>query len=554
MERKNMMIIKLFAASGAETLPIRDKVNLALNKLNELYKKTGFAFQMLRWENESAAVPATGRSQDEYTKLIEDSDMVAVVIENTLGKYTAEEFKYAVELFQKNKKSPRVVVYTLPSNADNKSRHSFIKKLRSGRSDYFHDKVANPDQLIYEITCELIRIITDYEAEQKAAAQSAADTIARLDLTGDLIKEAAALFQEGKYREAAAALNIEKICEKAEKPSVAQKEIAEAFVFKAKLELTNVQNKGRFITADNLFNKAVRASRNPEILFEYAYYCQDQNNFKKSEELYIETLSLYRGLAADNPAKYNPDVAATLNNLAILHKKNGNYTQAETEYNEALTIHRRLAASSPAKYYPDVATALNNLANLHQKNGDHTQAETEYNEALTLYRGFAADNPAKYNPSVAMTLNNLASLHQENGDYMQAEPEYTEALAIRRRLAADYPAKYNPGVAMILNNLAILHSDTGNYTQAETEYTEALTLYRGLAADCPAVYNPDVAMTLNNLAGLHGNTRDYTQAKAECDEALELITPFYNKNPQAFQSRYDTIKRTARKLKKLLRS
>ncbi|MBD3186502.1 tetratricopeptide repeat protein, partial [Candidatus Bathyarchaeota archaeon] len=67
-------------------------------------------------------------------------------------------------------------------------------------------------------------------------------------------------------------------------------------------------------------------------------------------------------------------------------------------------------------YLPDVAVTLNNLAVLHEDTGRHEDAEREYTEALEIIREFANKSPGCYRSDVAMVLFNIACLHarQEN--------------------------------------------------------------------------------------------------------------------------------------------
>ena len=54
-------------------------------------------------------------------------------------------------------------------------------------------------------------------------------------------------------------------------------------------------------------------------------------------------------------------MAATLNNLGILDRLQNRMDDARQHYEEALKIYRQLAQQNPAKYLPDVAMTLNNL-------------------------------------------------------------------------------------------------------------------------------------------------------------------------------------------------
>src|SRR5215475_14056908 len=63
----------------------------------------------------------------------------------------------------------------------------------------------------------------------------------------------------------------------------------------------------------------------------------------------------------------HPDVAQSLNNLAILYRLKGDYAKAEPLYQRALAIREKAFAPE----HPDVAGVLNTLANLYWNKGDY---------------------------------------------------------------------------------------------------------------------------------------------------------------------------------------
>ncbi|MDZ8137247.1 MAG: tetratricopeptide repeat protein [Nostoc sp. DedQUE04] len=76
----------------------------------------------------------------------------------------------------------------------------------------------------------------------------------------------------------------------------------------------------------------------------------------------------------------HPDVASSLNNLALLHKSQGRYSDAELLYSDALAMTKRLFAGD----HPNVALSLNNLALLHKSQGRYSDAELLYSDALAM--------------------------------------------------------------------------------------------------------------------------------------------------------------------------
>ena len=91
-----------------------------------------------------------------------------------------------------------------------------------------------------------------------------------------------------------------------------------------------------------------------------------------------------------------PNVAMTLNNLAILYGQTQRLQEAEEAHQEALMTYRQLAKVNAAAYLPDVATTLNNLGNLYGQTQRLQEAEEAYQEALMIRRQLAKANAAAY--------------------------------------------------------------------------------------------------------------------------------------------------------------
>jgi tetratricopeptide (TPR) repeat protein len=101
----------------------------------------------------------------------------------------------------------------------------------------------------------------------------------------------------------------------------------------------------------------------------------------------------------------------------------GAYEKAEPLYARALDIREK--ALGPM--HPDVATSLNNLAILYQARGAYARAEPLLVRALDIRE--KALGPM--HPLVANSLYNLATLYQAQGAYPKAEPLLSRAADIR---------------------------------------------------------------------------------------------------------------------------
>ena len=227
-----------------------------------------------------------------------------------------------------------------------------------------------------------------------------------------------------------------------------------------------------------------------------------QGIYDQAEPWYEQCLEITRSRLGEN----HPDVATSLNDLALLYSSMGRYDQAEPLIQQALEIRKQLLGQD----HPDVATSLNNLANLYWYLGRYDQAEPLIQQALEIRKQLLGED----HPDVATSLDNLALLYDSMGRYDQAEPLIQQALEIRKQLLGPH----HPDVATSLDNLALLYSSMGRYDQAEPLIQQALEIRKQLLGP----HHPDVATSLNNLANLYRLMGRYDQAEPLIQQALEI--------------------------------
>ena len=212
-----------------------------------------------------------------------------------------------------------------------------------------------------------------------------------------------------------------------------------------------------------------------------------------------EAVAIRRDLAAANPARYRPDLAASLSNLGVRFSELGRPADALPVTEEAVAIRRDLAAANPALYRSDLARSLSNLGVSFSELGRPADALPAEQEAVAIRRDLAAANPARYRPDLADSLSNLAIRFSELGRPADALPVTEEAVAIHRDLAAANPDRYRPDLADSLTNLGSAFSELGRPADALPADQEAVAIHRDLAAANPDRYRPDLAASLSNL-------------------------------------------------------
>jgi tetratricopeptide (TPR) repeat protein len=153
-----------------------------------------------------------------------------------------------------------------------------------------------------------------------------------------------------------------------------------------------------------------------------------------------------------------------LSRRAVQLYHEGQYSQAVSLAEEALELARQVWGEE----HPNIATSLNNLAVLYKLQGSLAEVEPLYQEALAMRKRLFPT----HHPDVATSLNNLAFLYKSQGRLAQAEPLLEEALAMSKRLL---PGDH-PDVAKGLNNLAILLAATSRYPEALELMKEATAI------------------------------------------------------------------------------
>ncbi len=231
--------------------------------------------------------------------------------------------------------------------------------------------------------------------------------------------------------------------------------------------------------------------------------------FYEGQGLYDQAQPWFEHCLSVSQARFgsdHPDVATSLNNLALVYKAQGRYGEAEPLFLQALELDQRLLREN----HPNVAKNLNNLACLYDCQGRYSEAEPLFLQAFKLFKHLLGEN----HPLVTTSLNNLACLYNSQGRYDEAEPLFLQALELTKRLVGEA----HPLVAANLSNLAKLYYSQERYSEAEPLFLLALELSKRVLGED----HPHVATHLNNLANLYNFQNRYSEAEPVLLKALQL--------------------------------
>ena len=297
------------------------------------------------------------------------------------------------------------------------------------------------------------------------------------------------------------------------------------------------QNSGEYEKAGEYLKLLADKLHTVDDNWAYAYFCDNQNNFKDAEIYYQQVLALLDRQTDKESLGYQSQKASLLNNLAILYSDTQRLADAEKMYKEALETYRRLAQANPQAYESDVAGTQNNLANLYYATQRLADAEKMFLSALAIRERLAQANPQAYEPDVAHTMNNLANLYSDTQRFDDAEKMFLSALAICERLAQANPQAYEPGVAQTQYNIGLLKVNQEQYTDAIPAFEEALDIYRRLAKVNPA-QQQWYEGSLYYLSILYPTVNNYSAAYRINQEWLPILKTNNEDSPDDWRSYY----------------
>ena len=278
---------------------------------------------------------------------------------------------------------------------------------------------------------------------------------------------------------------------------------------------------------------------NPQWQFDAGCFFQKRGQQQQADKYYQLALKAAREQAKADPQAFEPMLAHTLNNVALLRAEQGRSNQAADLFQEALDIYKRLTGDMPQVYDTYAASVQNNLALLYANSKDtFVESEQLFIQALDTYLKQAKENPRAFMPHAASVMNNLGLLYNENDYFQESEKRHTDALEIYRKLANTEPQAFQADVAATLNNLATLyHRNDVNGQECETMLGEAVQIYRQLAEEDMTFYGPKLAAALSNLAIQYRNHQRDAEGYRANEEELAIYETLAQTAPTTWLGR-----------------
>ncbi len=220
----------------------------------------------------------------------------------------------------------------------------------------------------------------------------------------------------------------------------------------------------------------------------------------------------------------DPDLQASVLELARLEQQQGRLAAAESLYRATLEVRERAFGPND----PRLVETLSAMGGMFVTGGRFAEAESLLTRAVAL----RAQRPAPEDVAYARTLRYLASAYLAEGRYADAEPLFRRALAMYERAGgADHP-----DVGRTLNNLGIVYYGLQRYDEAEQYYLRAeASLSKSLGENHPNIGSINI-----NLGEIAWRRHRLPDAEMRLRRALDIfqksVVPTY---PAIATAEYD---------------
>ncbi|HZS78617.1 MAG TPA: tetratricopeptide repeat protein [Ktedonobacteraceae bacterium] len=239
-----------------------------------------------------------------------------------------------------------------------------------------------------------------------------------------------------------------------------------------------------------------------QLLFQAGAFLYYHGFHPQSQALHEQALAIRQQILGPE----HPDVAESLNRLAILARNRGDYSQAQEFHQQALIIREKTLGP----VHEATAESLNNLSVLYRSLGKYEQAEPLVQRALKVRKKLLGSE----HPETLITLLNLANLYADQRKYEQAEQLLQQTLSTAERVLEPE----HPLIAHNLSLLAKLSYEQGKSERAEALWKQSLALLEKKFG----LEHPTVAERLNGLATIAFAQGHYLKAKSLCEKALAI--------------------------------
>ena len=291
------------------------------------------------------------------------------------------------------------------------------------------------------------------------------------------LEEAIKLFEQGNYLEKLDdALKIkiqgEKLRQKADSAVVLADKDIEEYKKNIQAQVSAYKMSNEWDKAAELLKGLADKLQTQDVIWDYAIFSQNQNQFAEAETYYKIYIKKQLLLSKTNPQIYESDLGDSYNNLANLYYVTQRFSDSEQMYNSALEIYKRLMGENSFIYGQRSADCLFWLADLQVKQEKYAEAISPFEQALDFYKKEAEQG--KTIDYYTTIMSRLDQLYGQEKKYSQAYQCFKRNIPLLKTIYRSDKNNYTELLKSILVSQSFYSIFEKQYVEAEIYSKEAL--------------------------------------------------------------------------------
>ena len=306
------------------------------------------------------------------------------------------------------------------------------------------------------------------------------------------LEEAIKLFEQGNYLEKLDdALKVKtqakELRQKADSADVLADKDIEEYKKSIQAQVSVYKMRKEWDKAAELLKGLADKLQTLDVIWDYAIFSQNQNQFAEAETYYKIYIKKQLLLSKTNPQIYESALGDSYNNLANLYYVTQRFADSEQMFNSALEIYKRLMGENSFIYGQRLANCLFGLANSQVKQEKYTEAISPFEQALEFYKKEAEQG--KSIDYYTKIMSSLDQLYGQEKKYSQAYQCFKSNIPLLKTIYRSDKNNYTELLKSILVSQSFYSIFEKQYVEAEIYSKEALevdstkhVVYSNLAA------------------------------------------------------------------------
>lgn len=249
-------------------------------------------------------------------------------------------------------------------------------------------------------------------------------------------------------------------------------------------------------------------------------------------QLSLEVLDL--DISINTPQAVCLQRTDTYNTIGHIYLQLGQPSISMRYFKMSLVIQKKVLASN----HPDIAVSLDNIAMIYLKRLDYKNAGKYLDEAYPIVEECLW---AEQYPNIGQVYNNIGFIEYHRGNLDKSLMCYAKSLKIQSKCLPSI----HPKLAALYNNMGLVYFDRTQYSTALKFFKKSLNIEQ----QCASVNHSEISHIHQNIGKTYRSLKDYPNALIHCIDAIQIGLKYLPSTHHYLAEAYRTLARVYNDIK-----